>query len=167
MQINTIGMGTSETLAPAGEKFYIKRIFLVLMFSLGTKCPQEPINLTIINNYERNIIFSTIKLKQIDIKMVLKNKDDGEGYYVFTKINKHKKEKIFKGKSILDICLSKNEQFYVFYFYKLNKSNTSFYGKYDSIIVSKNKIKIGEWGRNFFIYSKDKIIFKSNDLKNN
>lgn len=164
--------------------FYIA-FFLPLM---ATRCPQETINIQVKNSTDDSIVFGvekhslflakTASINEIGYisndssyinskrneKLNLKNiTKDSINYTGLLNVIKSKKTSKFQfpSETFLSIFLSKNEEQLIFYFYKISNEQIVD-NNFDSIILKKNKIKIGEDENNVFEYTNDKIIFKNN-----
>ena len=145
----------------------IKLFIIGLAISLmSTKCAEKAVYISFENKSERNVIFSCTKNSEI-LNTKLKRGDFFHGNFEILHKNILKKDSF--PASGLNFYLSKDKIFYTFYFlrvikYDSKKNDYVFDKKYDSINISKDKIKIGEGARNSFLYGTDKIVFKSKEL---
>jgi hypothetical protein len=145
----------------------IKLFIIGLAISLmSTKCAEKPVYISFENKSERNVVFSCTKnsdsLKNIILKKFFHDSS-------FKYLHKHTLKKDTLIGSDLYYYLSKDKNFYTFYFlrvikYDSIKDDYVFDKKHDSINISKDEIKIGEEGRNSFSYGTSKIVFKSKEL---
>jgi len=144
----------------------IKLIIIALAIALmSTKCAEKPINIIFENNSDRNIVSSYTKNRD-SLKKIILEKSYHDPCF---KLLIHNSIKIDSyPESWLHYYSGMKEQDYcTFYFFKVIKFDTIrdnyvFEKKYDSINVDKEKILIGDDGRNEFIYTEKKITFKSN-----
>ncbi|UFH34664.1 hypothetical protein [Flavobacterium acetivorans] len=145
----------------------IKLIIIGLAISLmSTKCAEKPVYFSFENKSEKDVFFSYTKNIDSLKKIIYENSYHDSR---FKYLHKHTIKKDTLIGSDLYFYLSKNKNFYTFYFFRVlkydSKKNDFVFGdKYDSINISRNKIRIGEGGRNSFLYGTHKIIFKSKEL---
>lgn len=141
----------------------IKLIIIALAIALmSTKCAEKPINIIFENNSDRNIVFSFTKNAD-SLRNIISKKFYHDSRFKYLNSKKNKIDTL--GESDLYFYSTKDRAFYTFYFLKVIKFDTIankyvFEKKYDSINVDKEKVSIGEKGKNFFVYSNKMIVFK-------
>lgn len=142
-------------------------IIIALAISLmSVKCAEKPVNIVLDNKNHRNIVFSSIKDTD-SLKKIILEKSYLDPRFKYLKMNTIIIDTLTRAD--LYYYLSKDKAFYTFYFLKVIKfdtltSNYVFEKKYDSINVDKEKILIGDEGKNIFIYTNAKIVFKSSKV---
>jgi len=168
----------------------MKRAYLLVIFViplLAIKCAQDSVKIEIVNNTNNDIVFGvekhSLKLakllsileigymsndtnylnlkrnEKMNLKKIIKDSIDYSGLLDVIKSKKISKFN-FPSETYLSTFSSKNEEQLVFYFYRI-KNEQIVQNVYDSIIINKEKIKIGEKRKNIFIYDNKKILFKS------
>jgi len=145
----------------------IKYIIIGFAISLmSISCPQKRINIILENKTNKNMILSCTK--NVDsLKNIILEKSYLDDRFKFLPHNSIKID------STLEYWLSyysgmKNQNYYTFYFLKVVKFDTIkdnyvFEKRYDSINVDKEKILIGDEGKNKIIYTNKKIVFMSSE----
>jgi hypothetical protein len=142
-----------------------KVIIIVVAISLmSIKCAEKPLNVIFDNKSDKNILFSSIKNSD-SLKTIISAKFFLDARYKYVQ----------KNSELVDTCLissdlyyylSKNKAFYTFYFFRVIKfdtlkNNYVFEKRYDSINIDKEKILIGDEGKNIFTFNNKLIIFKA------
>jgi hypothetical protein len=168
----------------------VKKLFYIAFFLplMATKCPQETVNIQVKNSTDNPIVFgvekhslflakttsineigyisndssyiNSKKNEKLNLKNIIKDSINYSGLLNVIKSKKTSKLN-FPSETFLSRFLSKNEKQLVFYFYRI-RNEQIVDNIFDSIILKKNKIKIGEDEINVFEYRDDKIIFKNN-----
>ena len=145
-----------------------KETILIFIFFIFLSCriPDKQINISIENHSGSDLLISNIK-DTLSINKLLKennfqNKMDNNLINIVT--NKTKSKIDFSSYE-LDFYFSGNQQFYVFYFVKINQINRkmNFKNQCDSLIIKVDDLKIGKSENNNLIYSKDKLTFANPD----
>lgn len=146
----------------------IKSIIIGLSIALmSTSCPRESVFVSFENKSNIDVIISYTKNRDSLIKIISRN-------YLYESKFKFLNRHVIKNDTLidydLDFYLSKDKTFYTFYFLKVVKFDTIrndyiFEKRYDSINVDKDKILIGDEGKNIFTYGNKWLVFRAN--KNN
>ena len=141
-------------------------IIIALAISLmSIKCAEKGVNIVLKNKSNKNIVFSSIKNTD-SINKIISEKSYFDPRYKYLKKNSMGIDTLTRAD--LYYYLSKEKAFYTFYFLRVIKFDTIkdnyvFEKRYDSINIDKEKILIGDEGSNTFIYSNNKIVFKSSE----
>lgn len=141
-------------------KFFILGLAISLM---STKCAEKPVNISFENNSERNTLFTFTKNTDSLKRIIFKNYNHDSRYkYLYKSIRK--RDTLIE--SSLNYYLSKDKNFYTFYFLRVIKydsinNNYVFSNIYDSININKKHFLVGEEYGNIFTYDNDRIVFKS------
>lgn len=163
----------------------VRKLFYIAFFLplMATRCPQETVNIQVKNSTDDPIVFGVEKhsstlmplkidkrerffrdsLCPVDDYLNLDRIKKDSLFYVgdLNIVEKRNKILLSLPEAFLSSYKSNDEKFYTFYFYKIKDKKIDKYN-FDSIILKKNKIKIGEDENNVFEYTNDKIIFKNN-----
>jgi ethanolamine utilization protein EutP (predicted NTPase) len=140
-------------------------LFALLPFLICTKCADKEFNIKVINKTKNNYLLYK-KTEDIPLKKMIKNRGHYVPNYVIIKKNETAIDTTLNEYD-LDFYLSKDREYYTFYFYKFititkNRDIEYFINKkYDSINVDVNEIQLGKKGKNIFIFHKGMIYFKN------
>lgn len=141
-----------------------KIILIALAVSLmSTKCAEKSLNMTFSNESENNVVFSSTNNRNV-LKEIMLKKNSHDPRFKYIRKGETNNDTLTV--SSLDFYLSKDRDFYTFYFFQIKQFDTIkdlyvFEKKYDSININKQKFQIGMEGKNILIYNDKRILFKS------